>query len=70
MSIALPFMCWLSRATPRLTLASHALVSGERKAENTSTVPLKPVSCMVCHSTSNSSGSISVCSAVLLSRRK
>jgi hypothetical protein len=23
MSIALPYMCWLSVATPRLTLASH-----------------------------------------------
>ena len=30
MSIALPFMCWLSLATPRLTLASQALVVGER----------------------------------------
>ena len=30
MSIALPFMCWLSLATPRLTLASQALLVGER----------------------------------------
>ena len=30
MSMALPFMCWLSLATPRLTLASQALLVGER----------------------------------------
>ena len=41
-SMALPLMCWLSLATPRLTLASQALLSGERKADRTSTVPLTP----------------------------
>jgi hypothetical protein len=30
MRMALPFMCWLSLATPWLTLASRALVVGEQ----------------------------------------
>ena len=50
----------LVRATPRLTLASQALVDGERKADSTSIWPPKPTMRVVCHSTSNSSGSISV----------